>query len=271
MTESSQEQPEQESQGHPAWQPILEALDELPDDFKAIIEPKITEQLKAWDQTVQGKLQDSSSKFDPYKPLLEHGVPMERVEQALWLAHQLESNPQEVVQKAIEAYNLGYVPADQVSGDPSGTDDNEFDEGDMQDLANHPLIKQMQQQFEQIQQREQQQQEQLQQSTAQQQLDAYLKELHDEHGEFNDLYVTALMANGADPVEAINEYKAEVKTAAQAMLGQQQQAEQPPIVMGEEGTSGSGVPAQATDFGSMTNNDVENLVLQMLNAGNNPG
>lgn len=263
---------EQESQGHPAWQPILEALNELPDDFRAIVEPKITEQLQSWDQTVQGKLQDTSSKYEPYKPLIEHNVPMDKVEQALWIAHNLENNPQEVIEQAIKAYNLEYVPKSQVQQvTPSEIDNNEEEDFDLQGLENHPLIKQMQEQFQQMQQREQQYQEQEQQQTAQQQLESYLKELHDEHGAFNDLYVTALMANGADPVEAIEEYQNSVKAAAQEMLGQQQNSEQPPIVMGEEGTSGSGLPADQTDLGAMKSSDVEDLVIQMINAGNNPG
>lgn len=287
--EQQQEQQEQESQGHPAWQPILDTLNELPDDFRQVIEPKIRPELENWDKGVQGKLQEVRSQYDPYKPLVENNVPMERVQQALWLAQQLDENPQGVVDQAIKAFNLDYAPAQQQQApqrNSSVDDDYEFGDDDDDDyeeqprrrqqqatdplagLENHPAFQQMKQKADELDRMLSQQRQELEQEEASTQLEQYLGELKQTHGEFDELYVTALMANGMEAEQAINQYKNTVNQAAQALYQQYnpqaQQVNNPPIVMGEEGTSGSGLPAENVRMGSLKQSQVEDMVLQML-------
>lgn len=276
------EQQEEQSQGHPAWQAILE---KLPDDLQPIVRPE----LENWDKGVQGKLQEVRSQyegFDPYKPLIENNIPMERVEQALWLAQQLDQNPQGVVDQAIKAFNLQYAPVTQNST-PSQDDDDDYEFGDEDDyddtpkqprrnkpagdplagLENHPAFQQIKEKAEQLDQLLSQQRQEQEQEEASTQLEKYLGELKQTHGEFDDLYVTALMANGMEAEEAIERYKNTITSQAQALYQQHSQGNQapPPIVMGEDGTSGSGLPVENTRMGALKQSQVDDLVLQMLN------
>jgi hypothetical protein len=277
--DENEQQEEQQSQGHPAWQAILE---KLPDDLQPLVRPE----LENWDKGVQGKLQEVRSQyegFDPYKPLIENNIPMERVEQALWLAQQLDQNPQGVVDQAIKAFDLQYAPVTAKNSNPS-QDDDEYEFGDddeyedtpkprrqasdpLAGLENHPAFQQIKEKAEQLDQLLSQQRQEQEQEEASTQLEGYLSELKQTHGEFDDLYVTALMANGMEAEEAIERYKNTITSQAQALYQQHNQGNQspPPVVMGEDGTSGSGMPVENTRMGALKQSQVDDIVLQMLN------
>lgn len=258
------EQPDQGQQpedngnsGHPAWQEIL---DQLPDDLHPLITPKLQE----WEQGVQQKLQSVHSQYDPYKPLVENNIPVDMVEQALYLHHQLENNPEELVKKAIEHYKLGYVPADQVqTPDPEELKDLEFDGVD---ITKHPAFQQLSKQLEEMNSTLTAQQRAEQEAAEQEELDNYLDELAEEKGPFNKLMVATLIANGMDGEQAVETYKAEIAQAVQQALGtqQQQQTQQPPVVMGGDGTTGSGLPEQPVSMGKLSKDEILKLSMQFL-------
>lgn len=275
---------EGEAQGHPAWQEILSALEEVPEEFRALVEPKLTEKLQAWDQGVNGKLQAVRSEYEgyeAYKPLIENKVEVDRVQKALWLADKLEQDPNYIVQQAIEAFGLDYAPKGAVTPpDPAGNvdpDEEDFGNGEF-DITKHPQFQQIQQRlnaWEQERQREREAQEQQQHISA---LEQEIVELHEKFDTklpdgtvvpgFNDLYVTALMAQGLDGEQAVKSFTDVFNQQAQALgLNQQQtQQEPPPVVMGGDGNTGSGIPNQPTNFGSLSNDDLDNIVLQMIEA-----
>lgn len=244
--------------GHPAWQEIL---DQLPDDLHPLITPKLEE----WDRNVQQKLQEVRAPYDPYKPLVENKIPVDMVEQALYLHHQLENNPQELVKKAIEHYGLDFIPKDQIqTPDPEDLEDLEFDGVD---ITKHPAFQQLSQQLEQMNSTLTAQQQREQEEAQQEELDNYLNELEQEHGSFNKLMVATLIANGMDGEQAVETYKAEIAQAVQAALGnnqQQQTQQQPPVVMGGDGTTGSGVPDQPVKMGNLSKDEILKLSLQFL-------
>lgn len=254
---------EQQSQGldagHPAWQEILSVL---PDELHPLITPKLEE----WDRGVQQKLQDSS-KFEAYKPLVEHNVPLESIQQALWLAQQFEENPEEVVQKAIDAFNLERFKTPANSAEDDDDEDYEYDEDDpLAGLENHPAYAELKKKYDEVQGFLDQQRQTKEEEEASTELEQYLEEMHKEHGDFNDLFVTALLANGVQAEEAIQMYQSTIKTEAEKLaeaLGQRPNT-QPPVVMGGAGTAGSGVPEQPISFGSMRKGDVKDLVTQYL-------
>jgi hypothetical protein len=127
-------------QGHPAWQEILNGV---PED----LHPLLRNKLEAWDRGVEAKLQGVRQEYEAYQPLVENEVPFEAVEQALWLAQQLEQNPDAVVQQAIDAFGLDFVA--KAAAAANEEDDNDMPFGDdFEGLEDHPAFKEMQQKAE---------------------------------------------------------------------------------------------------------------------------
>ena len=269
--QQGQVQDSNESQGHPAWQEVLDVLNELPDELKELYIPQVTEKLKEFDQSVQNKF----SVYNPYKPLVDNEVPMEFIQQAVYLAQQLEQNPEEVVARAIESFNLEKFKPQQVQPNPSETDpDEELDMSDLQGLENHPLFKELKAKAEELDQWKQEQESYTEEEDAAEMLAEYLSGLHDEHGEFNDFFVTALMANGIDAEEAIETYQSTVKTEAEKFaeaLGQGQQQSTPPVVLGNSGTAGSGIPSEPVSMGKMSKGEVSDLAAKFIEEANKQG
>lgn len=243
--------------GHPAWQEIL---DGLPDEFHSTLTPK----LQAWDQGVQQKLQDVRSQYeglDPYRDIVRDQDP-QFLQGALQLAQAVQQDPNAVAQQLIEAFGLEYAPKG------AGPSEPEYDLGD-DDIANHPMVKAMQQQLDEFNNKFQSREQVEQQTQAEQEHEQYMAELKEEHGDFDPLFVTALIAQGIDGDEAVRRYNEVVTNGVARMSGATPPATPagtPPVVMGGDGVTGSGMPEQPVGFGTMSKGNVENLVIQMLNA-----
>lgn len=263
-------QQDDQNSGNPAWKDIL---DVLPEDLHPLITPKLQE----WDKTVQDQFQQRNSQFDPYRPLLDNQVPMENVEQALLMAYELQQNPEAFVERAVDAFNLDKFKAQQAPPGGSSDEYDEYEEDEDNPLAgleNHPAYQQLLQKAQEIEQWQRQQQEAQQDQEAEAMLDQYLKELHENNGEyreFNDLYVTAMLANGIDAEDAIKSYQETVKTDAQkfaeSLAGQNNgggNQGQPPVIMGGAGNAGSGVPDEPVNFGQLRKSELDLVVEQYL-------
>lgn len=257
--------------GHPAWEDFLT---DVPDDLHPLLRGKLEE----WDRNVNTRLENVHNEYNAYKPLVENNVDMESIQQALWLADQLEQNPGGVVAKAIEAFGLDYIPKDQQQQQIPDPNDEDFDMTDLAGLENHPAFKALAEKAEQADAILRQQQEQQQEQQAIAELDQYLEELHKtpDIGEFDDNYVTALMAQGLDGEDAVKEYQRVVSDAITKMglvPGQQQQQTSPgqqqvPVVMGSEGNSGTGIPNETVNFAGMNRGSVNEVVMNYLAAQN---
>ena len=250
--------PEEQQNGHPAWQEVLDAL---PDDLQPLIRPK----LEDWDKRQQDKVQGLHQQYDPYKKLVENQIPVDLVEQALYLHNMLETNPKDLVAKAIEHYGLEYIPKDQAQ-QVSSEDLDDLDDFDGVDITKHPAFQKLAEQLESVNSTLTAQQQREQQEAEEAELDNYLEELEKKHGSFNKLMVATLIANGMDGDQAVDTYKDEIAKAVQEALGnnQQQQNNPPPVVMGGDGTTGSGLPAQTTRMGDLKKNELNDLVMQFL-------
>jgi len=263
--------PEHQSNGHPAWQEIL---DTIPDPgLQELIKPKLEE----WDKGVQQKLQQVREPYEPYQELVKNEIPKEEIEQALWIAHMFNTNPQEIVQKAIENFNLDFVPKGQVQQQQvSSSHDLDDEDEDYEDnssslsgLENHPAFKAMMEKVEQANQILTQQQQKEQQEQEQTEFEQYLENLHKgENGEtveFDDLYVASLMQQGMDANDAIQSYQNLIKAGVEkATGGQQQQQQAPPVVMGGNSGSGTGIPANDVNMGKMNRGSVNDLAIEFL-------
>lgn len=255
---------EPEPQGHPAW---TELLNDVPEDLHPLLKPKLEE----WERNYAAKLQGTVEQYqgyDAYKPLVENEVPIENIQKALWLAHQLDQNPEEIIGEAIKAFNLDYVKASESAVGNQPDDEEDFDMTDLSGLENHPAFKAIKEKAElveqQLRQRQESDEEEVALNELQQEL-ARLHQVHDEQGGFDDLYVTALMAQGVSPEDAVKSFNDTVNARAQALAGAVP-VETPPVVMGGDGSSGSGVPSQHVKMGDLGKGDLNQMVLDLLNS-----
>jgi hypothetical protein len=146
-----------ESQGlNPAWKPLL---DKLPDAMHSLIIPE----LSAWDKNFQEKLQEVRSEYSGFEDFKKAGIDPKLIENSLYLYDQFATNPSEVVQQAIAAYELPYVdPASIQQADTNEEEDFEF--MDDTDITKHPQFAALMEQVQGLQQetennKQQQQQE----------------------------------------------------------------------------------------------------------------
>lgn len=256
--DNSQGQTDGQPQGHPAWQ---ELLDQLPDEFQ----PKVTEYLTKWNQGVDQKLQEVRSeakRFDPYKDLIEQGIDPEYLNGAVHLAQQFQQNPDAVIEQATKAFNLPWTKAQQQAQEDEEVDLGEF--GDV-DISKHPVVQQMAQQLSELQQGFQTREQAEAAEQAQAEFEQQLEDLKEQHGEFNPLFVTALVQQGVDPEEAVNQYKSILQSEVDKLTNSNgQQQETPPVIMGGAGNVGSGLPDQSINVGAMKDGDVQDLVINLI-------
>jgi hypothetical protein len=251
--------PEEQSQGHPAWQ---EVLNELPEDLRPLIRPKLEE----WDKRTQGLVQGVHSQYDPYKKFVENNIDPQVLEQSLYMANALQKDPEAFVKRVIENYGIEAFNAQQQEEE----EDEDVSDWDGEDISKHPQFLALAQQLEQINSTLTEQQQKEQQTQAEREHEAYMESLkakYEDKGEFDELYVSALMANGLEGDKAVEMYYDTISKAVAAATGQQQtqqDQQQPPVVMGGSGNAGSGLPDQKVSMGSLSNGDVQDLVIEML-------
>lgn len=243
-------------------------LDGLPDEFVSQLTPK----LKVWDQNVGEKIRSVHAQYEPYKPLIEGQADPLRLQQAQALVEQLEADPNSVVANMIEHFGLDFVNKAALEAlaveDPS-SEDYGLDDEDDDKLLNHPLISQMKQTLDAIAEKEAEKAENERKTQAQTTFEQTLTQLETDHGAFDKMYVTALMSQGVNGAEAVKQYHDTVNQAAAKLAGQQvQTTTPPPVVMGGDGNTGSGIPDNAVRLGDLSNNDTTALVKQMIEAAN---
>lgn len=249
---------------NPAWDPILNLI---PQEFHGMLTPE----LKKWDDVYRSKEQELQE-FEAYKALAENKVDPDLIDQALYVMQQLQTNPQEVLDLAIESFDLPYVKNGQVqemADETPGT--SEWEDLGL-DITKHPQFVAMAQALEQVQGTITQQQEETQRQKQERELNEYMENLHkDKEGnrvEFDDIYVAALISAGLDGETAVKQYQQTIQSAVSAAM----QANQPavgtpsnvPAVLGGGAGSGVGVPSTPTNYGEMKNKDLNSLVQQYL-------
>lgn len=138
-----EQQAETEVKDNPAWK---EVYDLLPSEFHPLIQPK----LKSWDDNF-AKVQ---SQYAPYKPLIEKGVPYEAINTSMEFAQLLNANPRAVWEELGRRFNFGISEQGQQQveeQEPDGDDPEKVFEP--QDLTQNPQFAQLQQAYQQLEQR----------------------------------------------------------------------------------------------------------------------
>jgi hypothetical protein len=195
-------------------------LQQLPEGDRA----KGAEYVKSWDQGFQQFAQHTSQRFRPYEQL---GTP-EELSQLKQAFDYIRTNPSGFVETLIER-GL-YQPQGQQQGQqpaPTLYDVNGNPVELPQSKSYDPEIKRLESALGGLAQTMQQQQSSREAAEADRALDTLTAQLHEKHGQFNEMFVWQLLAQGMDGDQAVQAWKNEVQ---QAMAAQQQQ--RPRQVMG---------------------------------------
>lgn len=249
-----------ESQGHPAHKEIL---DVLPESLHHLVQPT----LEKWDKGVQEQFQKIHSQYDPYKELIENKIAAEDVKNALWLASEIETNPESIVEQAIEAFGLDYVKkVIEEEIEFQETEDDDLYEQPTFDVTKSPEFIAMKKQLEEVSKGFREEQQTKAQQAAQEKFDAELEQLKTDHGDYDKVFVTALMSQGIDGAEAVKRYHETVNQAAARIAGTSgnQQQNETPVVLGGSGSTGSGLPTNPVPMGDMPTKDINQLVADLV-------
>jgi len=261
------EQPEQDENVH--WQTILNAV---PEEYHEALRP----QLEKWDKGVSRRFEKIHKEYDPYKELVEK-YDSDYVGEALKIMGALQENPAATWEAIGRVYGLSPQQVSQAASTSSNDDDEDFDIDDLPGpikaaLEKVGLHEQVLEGLVREATNRNQAQEEAEEDAA---LEEYLAELREEHGDFDEDYVIALLANGMDGDDAVGQYQALVArinpTKAPTPKAQPQQPQpvaQPsrpvaPKVM----NSGGGIPAvPGPDVSKMSRGDTKSLIIQLLEA-----
>lgn len=263
-----------DNNGNPAWKPFL---DVLPESLHNLVLPV----LKEWDAGVQSKFQEIRSEYaelEGFKKFVDANVDPEYVEQAVILADQLQREPGKIVGQINEAWNLGYVSADEAAklGQPPVEQENgdlDFDANN--DIFKDPRVKAMKDALDELQNNFQTDKEREEEEAAirefESDLDALEQTYTDPNREggplpFNRMFVTALISQGLDGEAAVKQYHEVLALNTSSSEESKPPANEvkPPVVMGGEGTAGSGSADGTVDVGSLSRSDVNKTVQQLL-------
>lgn len=250
--------------GHPAWQEIL---DVLPTSLHDIVRPT----LQKWDTGVQEKLTSVRDEYSDYQEFVKGDVDPETIKQSLWLLDQLQTDPESVAKQIIDAWELDLIPKDSpavVTPVVSTPNDPEelLTNGEF-DITKHPEFVAMKQIVDSMQSDSVEQKRVREEADANAFTDNTLKELHATHGDFDDTFVLAFMSQGQDGAKAVKRYQDTVNQAAARLAGDNsstQNTTEDPVVMGGNSATGSGLPSNPVQFGTMKASEREQLVADLL-------
>lgn len=235
---------------NPAWN---EALTGIPEQFHNSLTPHF----QKWDSEAQGKITELNGKvksFEPYSPLIEHGITMEQVQQALLLNNEINTNPRAIYDALVQAYNFTNEAAK--APDPNNPDPNA-----QTNEAWKSEYEKMQQQMDLVSQIILTDQQAKEAAMADQKLDTELNAAMQKfpNVEFNkqtENYILSQMhSRGLSAEQAFQEF-VDFRNSLQP-------APVSPMVIR---ANGGGVPSQQIDPTQLSRQDTRNLVAQMLQA-----
>lgn len=248
-----------DSQGHPAWQEIL---DILPDEaLRTIVKPH----LERWDSGVQSRFQNLQQQYEPWKPYIENDVDPEFVNQALGIAAAIENEPAKILAAMQEAYPdimaefLQQAAGSQGVRDTGGQVDDEDDDPYEARFAQH------EQMMEKLAETFLADVEANESKENQEALDDYLGALKDTYGHYDETFVLTQIANGVDGEDAVKAFQSMVKSYGGDVTRTQQTANGAPTVLSSNG----GLPTIRTDPSKLGSADTQELVKEMLRAAAN--
>lgn len=130
---------------NPAWDPILNLI---PEQLHSQVIPHLSKTDK--------HVQELQQRYAPYKGIIEQGVSPDAITNSLTLARAIQENPQAVYDEMREQFGLTHEQAIQVMEDADEDDDSQgLEYGDEEDsdfsgeaIENHPIVVQLREQVE---------------------------------------------------------------------------------------------------------------------------
>lgn len=229
-----------------------EFLKEVPKEALGLLEPY----LKKWDGAVTKKFQEIHSQYEPYKNL---GEP-DQIQQAMQIFRALDEQP-EVIFNLLKQELEGQAGAGSqtlpVGGNAGEGDGEEYGQLPPEFLERYErtegILGQLAELFLQDRNTRQEADEDA-------QFDSYLSQLKEQHGDFDEDWVTLQISRGQSGEEAVQAWQAKAQEIINAQNGNQRPS--PPILGG-----GGNVPAEQVDLGNIPSGDLKKLVSGMLQQG----
>lgn len=243
--------------GHPAWESLYGAVSE---DMVPILKPHLDEA----DRNVQKRFEALNEKYAPWQDVMGNADP-DYATKAITYARFLEQNPQAVYEALKQQFGTTEEPAKEETVDPADALRNEGLDPD--DPLAKRLLEQQQKlsEFEKFVQQQNAEREQAQAYiTEQQQRELFentMADLKDRYGEFDEMVVTAFLATGLEPDQAVLMYQQRYPNGSVGSGAPAGNSTLPPPVAGASG----GLPAEnVVNPGKLASQDVEDLVAKML-------
>lgn len=248
---------------HPAYD---EYLKDIPESLHALVIPAF----KEWDKGVQKKLEDVRSQYTPYEKLIEHNVPFEAIEEGLAILQALNDDPSDVASQLIEQYGLDFVEKSMLEELQRQQVSNNTDSEGSPDLTEDPRFKALEDTVNKFQSTLEKQTEAQIKAQNQERYEKEMSQLREKFGEFDDLAVTAFMSSGMNGEQAVKRYLDIVNQAAEKIAAGNNGnvVDEPPVVMGGDGVSGSGTGQNLVEFGKLKNSEINALVAEMVSKSN---
>lgn len=238
-----------ESQGQETNNSLAEGvLAQIPEADRPVVE----KYLKTWDSNVSKRFQEIHESYKPYKDLGE----VEDLKAWVQAAKVLQEDPEyvyELLAKELGKQNITQEPPKKsTSTAPVGGGQKNFQELPPEILErldkSDQILDQLARAFIAQATTTKQEQEDA-------QLDSFLDEMHREHGDFDEDYVLLKIYNGADPVQAIQDFQSRFGgSGSNGSRG----SSGPPVL------TGGGIGAQQQNVKDMTQGETKALVANIL-------
>lgn len=241
-----------EFSGHPAWKTILDAV-------PAEYHDKVLPTLQEWDAGVSRRFQKIHDEYEPYKEFEQYDP--NNLKQAADLYTALVNDPAATWETIGKVFGLS--PED-LSQSVSSEDDEDFDYSELPPSVKAKLAKidEHDRALEMMQKEQYARQQSQTEAEEDAALDAYISELHEQYGGFDEEYVVSLIASGYDGEEAVERFYSLIETASKASNPTPAAPKQsaPRIMSGSGGVPTPEIP----DTSKMSNQDTQSLVAEIL-------
>lgn len=236
---------------------VQDLLKDAPKEHVSILEPY----LKKFDAGVTRRFQDLNNRYKPYNDL---GWDEDTVSQMAEVYRVLNEEPERLYEALRDALELGEEEAQSGLSEESQPD---------QDFQGLPVevqqqLQQQQQVLEALAQWVIHQDTQTTVAMEDQEFESYMGLLKEEFGDFDEKYVTAMIANGTDGEAAVKQWQA----MAQEILQKANQATEglPPAVLSSAG-GGAVAQPEPQSLGSVDSKDIRQLITNVMTQANQAG
>jgi len=207
----------------------------------------VAKYIKDWDAGVTKKFQDIHSQYEPYKNLGE----IDRIQRAMEVISILEEDPQLFYENLAQLLNI----EEEDGEDEMSTDQEQQEFEDPRDAE----LAQLRTAFESLSSNFQESQTASQEKQQMDELDNYMKTLHNEHGDFDDDWVLLQISKGVDPIESVKSWNTMINDRVSSTAKRT-----PPTIMSGNGSS----PGGQVDPSKFNSSQRKEYIAAMLAASN---